>query len=65
MMLGLLVGEAADLPSISAASAGLVAVFGLVALNGFFVAAEFSLVAARRSKIDEAAAIIPAPIAYI
>ncbi|HET6761083.1 MAG TPA: hemolysin family protein, partial [Gemmatimonadaceae bacterium] len=29
------------------------AVLGLVALNGFFVAAEFSLVAARRSKLDE------------
>jgi CBS domain containing-hemolysin-like protein len=31
----------------------MIAVLGLVALNGFFVAAEFSLVAARRSKLDE------------
>ncbi|HMI54777.1 MAG TPA: hemolysin family protein [Gemmatimonadaceae bacterium] len=29
------------------------AVLGLVAVNGFFVAAEFSFVAARRSKLDE------------
>jgi CBS domain containing-hemolysin-like protein len=35
------------------AASSLVAVLGLVALNGFFVAAEFSLVAARRSKLDE------------
>lgn len=31
----------------------LLAVFGLVLLNGFFVAAEFSLVSARRSRIDQ------------
>ena len=29
------------------------AVLGLVAINGFFVAAEFSFVAARRSKLDD------------
>ena len=32
------------------------AVLGLVLLNGFFVAAEFGLVASRRSRIDEMAA---------
>ena len=31
----------------------LLAVLGLVAANGFFVAAEFSLVGVRRSRIDE------------
>jgi magnesium and cobalt exporter, CNNM family len=36
----------------SAALSSIVAVLGLVALNAFFVAAEFSLVAARRSRID-------------
>jgi len=36
----------------TAAASSMVAVLGLVALNAFFVAAEFSLVAARRSKID-------------
>ncbi|MEO8579147.1 MAG: hemolysin family protein [Gemmatimonadales bacterium] len=35
------------------AASSLIAVLGLVAMNGFFVAAEFSLVAARRSKLDE------------
>jgi CBS domain containing-hemolysin-like protein len=35
------------------AASSMIAVLGLVALNGFFVAAEFSLVAARRSKLDE------------
>jgi CBS domain containing-hemolysin-like protein len=35
------------------AATSLIAILGLVALNGFFVAAEFSLVAARRSKLDE------------
>jgi CBS domain containing-hemolysin-like protein len=34
------------------AASSMIAVLGLVALNGFFVAAEFSLVAARRSKLD-------------
>lgn len=37
----------------TAAISSMVAVLGLVALNAFFVAAEFALVAARRSKIDE------------
>ena len=32
---------------------GMVAVFVLVAANGFFVAAEFSLVAVRRSRVTE------------
>jgi CBS domain containing-hemolysin-like protein len=36
-----------------AAAGSMVAVLGLVAINGFFVAAEFSLVAARHSKIAE------------
>src|SRR3954469_17186111 len=53
MVLGLLAVDAADPPSISAALSSMVAVLGLVALNALFVAAEYSLVAARRSKIDE------------
>src|SRR6476659_1922497 len=53
MLLGLVAQEAADPPSIKLAASSLAAVLGLVALNGFFVAAEFSLVAARRSKLDE------------
>ena len=53
MLLGLVAQEAADPPSIKMAASSLFAVLGLVALNGFFVAAEFSLVAARRSKLDE------------
>ena len=32
---------------------GVLAVPGLVALNGFFVAAEFALVAIRRTKVEE------------
>ncbi len=55
MLLGFIAAQSVDTPSMGAASAGLVAVFALVALNGFFVAAEFSFVAARRSKIDEMA----------
>lgn len=35
------------------AASSMIAVFGLVVVNGFFVAAEFSLVAVRRSKLDE------------
>lgn len=53
MLLGIIISEAADPPSTGAAVGAVVAVFGLVLLNAFFVAAEFSLVAARRSKIDE------------
>jgi CBS domain containing-hemolysin-like protein len=53
MVLGLIAAEAADPPSIRAATGSLVAVLVLVAVNGFFVAAEFAFVAARRSKIDE------------
>ncbi|MBA3466391.1 MAG: HlyC/CorC family transporter [Gemmatimonadaceae bacterium] len=53
MLLGIIISEAADPPSTGAAASAVVAVFGLVLLNAFFVAAEFSLVAARRSKIDE------------
>ncbi|HMG71376.1 MAG TPA: hemolysin family protein [Gemmatimonadaceae bacterium] len=53
MVLGFVAAQVADPPSITVAASSLVAVLGLVALNGFFVAAEFSLVAARRSKLDE------------
>jgi CBS domain containing-hemolysin-like protein len=53
MVLVLVAAEALDPPSMVVAASSLVAVLGLVALNGFFVAAEFSLVAARRSKLDE------------
>jgi len=52
MVLGLVAAEAADPPSMALAASSMIAVLGLVALNGFFVAAEFSLVAARRSKLD-------------
>src|SRR3989440_3230248 len=52
MALGL-APQAADPPSLTVATSSLIAVLGLVAINGFFVAAEFSLVAARRSKLDE------------
>ena len=53
MVLALIAPEAADPPSMGAAATSMIAVLGLVAINGFFVAAEFALVAARRSKIDE------------
>jgi CBS domain containing-hemolysin-like protein len=53
MVLVLVAAEAVDPPSMVVAASSLIAVLGLVALNGFFVAAEFSLVAARRSKLDE------------
>ena len=53
MLLGLVAAQAADTPSLTVATSSLFAVLGLVALNGFFVAAEFSLVATRRSKLDE------------
>ena len=38
---------------LSASLLGILAVFALVAANGFFVAAEFSLVAVRRSRVEE------------
>ena len=53
MVLGLIAADLPDPPSLTAAASSMIAVLGLVALNAFFVAAEFSLVAARRSKIDE------------
>jgi CBS domain containing-hemolysin-like protein len=53
MVLGLVAAEAANPPSMAVAVSSMIAVLGLVALNAFFVAAEFSLVAARRSKLDE------------
>src|SRR6476661_8626520 len=53
MVLGLVAAEAADPPSMTVATSSMLAVLGLVAINGFFVAAEFSFVAARRSKLDE------------
>src|SRR4051812_38119645 len=53
MVLGLVPPEATDPPSLGVATSSLIAVLGLVAINGFFVAAEFALVAARRSKLDE------------
>jgi CBS domain containing-hemolysin-like protein len=53
MVLGLVAPEAADAPSMTLAASSIMAVLGLVAVNGFFVAAEFSFVAARRSKLDE------------
>ena len=53
MVLVLVATEAIDPPSMVVAASSIIAVLGLVALNGFFVAAEFSLVAARRSKLDE------------
>ncbi|PYO46231.1 MAG: HlyC/CorC family transporter [Gemmatimonadetes bacterium] len=53
MVLGFVLPEAPDPPSLTMATSSLIAVLGLVAINGFFVAAEFALVAARRSKLDE------------
>jgi CBS domain containing-hemolysin-like protein len=52
MVFGLVAAQAADPPSLTAAASSIIAVLGLVALNAFFVASEFSLVAARRSRID-------------
>src|SRR6476646_8172172 len=52
MVLGLVAAEAADPPSLTAAASSIIAVLGLAALNAFFVASEFALVAARRSRID-------------
>lgn len=43
--------------SLSLVLGKLVAVFGLVAANGFFVAAEFALVGIRRSRVDELVAL--------
>ncbi len=53
MVLGFVVPEAPDPPSLTLATSSLIAVLALVAVNGFFVAAEFAMVAARRSKLDE------------
>jgi CBS domain containing-hemolysin-like protein len=53
MVLGFVAPEAPDPPSLTLATSSLIAVLALVAANGFFVAAEFALVAARRSKLDE------------
>ena len=53
MVLGLLAAEAVDPPSMTVAASSIVAVLGLVLVNGFFVAAEFAFVAVRRSKLDE------------
>src|SRR5256886_1460844 len=52
MALGL-APQAADPPSLTVATSSLRAVLGLAPINDFFVAAEFSPVAARRSKLDE------------
>ena len=48
--------EAEETLTLGAIALRLGVVFVLVLLNGFFVAAEFSLVAARRSRIDQMAA---------
>src|SRR5688572_149366 len=53
MLLGFFAAQVAHTPSFTVATSSMAAVLGLVALNGFFVAAEFSLVATRRSKLDE------------
>src|SRR2546423_13840736 len=53
MVLGRVAPEVPDPASFSVATSSTIAVLGLVVINGFFVAAEFSLVAARRSKLDE------------
>jgi CBS domain containing-hemolysin-like protein len=52
MVFGLVAAQEADPPSLTAAASSVIAVLGLVALNAFFVASEFALVAARRSRID-------------
>jgi CBS domain containing-hemolysin-like protein len=51
---GLLVGAAAGDASFSVGAVGIAVV--LLALNGFFVAAEFALLAARRSRMEQLAA---------
>src|SRR2546423_4983562 len=53
MVLGLVAAQVADPPSMAAAAGSMVVMLALVGMNGFFVAAEFALVAARRSKVDE------------
>ena len=53
MVMGFVAAEVADPPSMAVAASSIIAILGLVALNAFFVAAEFSLVAARPSKLDE------------
>src|SRR5581483_8701861 len=44
---------AGDEPGMTLAVVGLVAIPLLVAVNGFFVAAEFALVAVRRTRVEE------------
>src|SRR5207237_689010 len=53
---GFLQEAAGETLTIGAIGIRLGVVFLLVLLNGFFVAAEFSLVAARRSRLDQMAA---------
>ncbi len=49
----LLLAEAHPGPSLALIIGGLIAIPILVALNGFFVAAEFALVAVRKTRVDE------------